>query len=98
MGRIGQVAAERERLPGAGLAVECGSGRNRTLCSHDGGRGTVPNRNQICSRKAFMNSKRYARCVIATLLCGGVCLPALGQDKAKDAKAPNENDMMAMMM
>jgi len=45
-----------------------------------------------------MNSKKCARSVIAALLCGAVCLPALGQDKAKDAKAPNENDMMAMMM
>src|SRR5262249_49446400 len=86
-------------LPGARLPVQCGErGKIGRCVRMMRGRGTVPNRNQICSRKAFMNSKKCARSVIAALLCGAVCLPALGQEKAKDAKAPNENDMMAMMM
>jgi len=45
-----------------------------------------------------MNRRKYPKYVMAALLCGAISVPALGEEKAKDAKAPGESDMMAMMM
>src|SRR5262245_4899083 len=45
-----------------------------------------------------MNPNKDASCVLVSLLCAEMSLPALAEDKAKDDKDSGQADMMAMMM